>query len=213
MPEVHPLLRRGLRSLASEGRVRVREPAQAPVTGSLAGQQDDETDLKFSGKGKGRLIREMKPNPEFKNMNVEIEEVLGRYPYPDHLLKNLGNGNIQLLETNLGKNAMQYTLRHITAHRYYYENEDAHGVPWEYDCPWPKHVRKGISGILRGHVHDISIYDAACYLPIYKLLEIAAKRFSQYAESFNLYRLISMAIYDDKDRFEFTKVVRKHLDP
>ena len=130
-------------------------------------------DLKFSGKGKGRLICDLKPNPEFKNMKVEIEEVLGRYPYPDHLLKSIGNGNIQLLETNLGRNAMQYTLRHITGHRYYYEYEDARGIPWEYDCPWPKHVRKGISGMLRD---DISIYDAACYLPIYKLLDIA-KRF------------------------------------
>ena len=52
-------------------------------------------------------------------MGVEIDEVLDKYPYPDHLLKAIGNGNIQLLEENLGRDAMQYTLRHITGRRYY----------------------------------------------------------------------------------------------
>lgn len=50
-------------------------------------------------------------------MDVEVTEVLGRYPYPDHLLKSIGNGNLQLLEEDLGKDAVQYTLRHITGHR------------------------------------------------------------------------------------------------
>ena len=178
-------------------------PAHVPVTGSFLKKEDDDSDLKFSGEGKGRLIRELKPNSEYKNMKVEIEEVLGWYPYPDHLFKSIGNGNIQLLEENMGRDATQYTLRHITGHRYYYEYQDYHGIPWEWDCPWPKYVRKVISGLLRGHVRDISIYDPACYLPVYKLLQLAAARFPQYADDFNVYNLISMAIYDDKDRFEF----------
>ena len=60
-------------------------------------EDNDDSDLKFSGQGKGRLIREINPNPEYKNMQVEIEEVLGKSPYPDHLLKAIGNGNIQFL--------------------------------------------------------------------------------------------------------------------
>lgn len=129
-------------------------PARAPVTGSFLKKEEDndDSDLKFSGKGKGRagrLIRELQPNPEYKNVGVEIEEVLGKYPYPDHLLKAIGNGNIQLLEESLGRNATQYTLHHITGHRYY-EYEDYHVYPWEWDCSWPKHIRKGISGLISG---------------------------------------------------------------
>ena len=52
-------------------------------------------------------------------------------------------------------------------------------------------------------MNDISIYDPACYLPVYKLLQLAAVGFPQYADSFDIYNLISMAIYDDKDRIEF----------
>ena len=182
-------------------------PAQAPVTGSFLKPEDnDDSDLKFSGKGKGRLIREIKPDPEYKNVQVEIEEVLGKSPYPDHLLKAIGNGHIQLLEEDLGRNAKQYTLYHITGHRYYYEYEDNRGFPWEWDCSWPKHIRRGISGLLRGHVRDVSIYDPACYLPVYKLLQLAKTKFPDYAESFNLYELISMALYDGKDRIEFLRV-------
>ena len=179
-------------------------PSVAPVTGSfLAPENNDNPDLKFSGKGKGVLVRETKPNPEYKNMQVEVEEVLGRYPYPDHLLKAIGNGNIQLLEDELGRDAKQYVLYHVTGHRYYYVYEDYHHGPWEWCCSWPPHVRRGISGLLRGHVPDVSIYDPACYLPIYKLLDLAKAKFPDYAGSMNVFELISMAIYDHKDRFEF----------
>ena len=179
-------------------------PATAPVTGSFLEPDDDvDLDLKYSGKGKGVLVREIKPNPEYKNMKVEIEEVLNKSSYPDHLLKAIGNGGIQLLEEELGRNAKQYTLHHITGHRYYYEYEDNHGFPWEWGCSWPKHVRCGVSGLLRGHVPDVSIYDPACYLPVYKLLNLAKAKFPDYADSFNVFELISMAIYDDKDRIEF----------
>ena len=179
-------------------------PATAPVTGSFLEPDDDvDLDLKYSGKGKGVLVREIKPNPEYKNMKVEIEEVLNKSPYPDHLLKAIGNGGIQLLEEELGRNAKQYKLHHITGHRYYYEYEDNHGYPWEWCCSWPKHVRRGISGLLRGHVPDIGIYDPACYLPVYKLLQLAKAKFPDYADSFNVFELISMALYDDKDRIEF----------
>ena len=179
-------------------------PATAPVTGSFLEPDDDiDLDLKYSGKGKGVLVREIKPNPEYKNMKVEIEEVLNKYPYPDHLLKAIGNGGIQLLEEELGRNAKQYNLHHITGHRYYYEYEDNHGYPWEWCCSWPYHVRRGISGLLRGHVPDIGIYDPACYLPVYKLLQLAQAKFPDYANSINIFELISMAVYDDKDRIEF----------
>ena len=179
-------------------------PATAPVTrGFLEPDDDVDLDLKYSGKGKGVLVREVKPNPEYKNMKVEIEEVLSKYPYPDHLLKAIGDGGIQPLEEELGRNAQQYTLHHITGHRYYYEYEDNHGYPWEWGCSWPKHVRRGISGLLRGHVPDVSIYDPACYLPVYKLLQLAKAKFPDYADSINVFELISMAIYDDKDRIEF----------
>ena len=179
-------------------------PAAAPVTGSFLEPDDDvDLNLKYSGKGKGALVREIKPNPEYKNMKVEIEEVLNKYPYPDHLLKAIGNGGIQLLEEELGRNAKQYTLHHVTGHRYYYEYEDNHGIPWEWCCSWPYHVRRGISGLLRGHVRDIGVYDPACYLPVYKLLQLAQAKFPDYADSINLFELISMAIYDEKDRNEF----------
>ena len=107
------------------------------------------------------------------------------------------------LEEDLGRNAKQYTLYHITGHRYYYEYEDNHGFPWEWDCSWPKHVRRGISGLMRGHVRDVSVYDPACYLPVYKLLQFAKSKFPDYADRINLFELISMAIYDEKDRVEF----------
>ena len=179
-------------------------PSVAPVTGSfLAPENNDNPDLKFSGKGKGVLVRETKPNPEYKNTQVEVEEVLGRYPYPDHLLKAIGNGNIQLLEDELGRDAKQYVLHHVTGHRYYYEYQDYHEVPWEWCCSWPNYVRRGISGLLRGHVPDVSIYDPACYLQIYKLLDLAKAKFPDYVDSMNVFELISMAIYDNKDRFEF----------
>lgn len=40
-------------------------------------------------------------------------------------------------------------------------------------------VRRGISGILRSHVPDISVFDAACFIAVPTMLEIKKKKFQQ----------------------------------
>ena len=129
--------------------------AQAPVTGSF--RSDDPPAPKFSGKGKGALIRDLKPNAECKGMEVEVAEVLSKMQF-----------NIR--------------LRHITGHRYFYVHEETHGESWEWNCPWSDRVRRGISGLLCGHVNDVSLYDPACFLPVCKVAprDIQCVRFDFY---------------------------------
>ena len=157
------------------------EASTEPVAGTSSSSASRPPLPRLRGKGQGQGTPATAP-------------VTGSFLEPDdgvdRDLKYSGKGKSVLVR----ENAKQYTLHHITGHRYYYEYEDNHGYPWEWCCSWPKHVRRGISGLLRGHVPDISIYDPACYLPVYKLLQLAKAKFPDYADTINLFELISMLV-------------------